>query len=171
MKLFTSWKFIAALCIFGAAMAYNSYRKSILEHFGTWEDNIAFMVLYQRIVNYYKHKKAYDAWISWLYAYPGSSGIALDDIKSRLFEPSCKFRHNWYTAPPAGKTIPILLTDRTGVNNEYKVYLDGLKEQNDFDFSIKSLDDIKDRFMDQNCKAKPLSKTTDYSQNFREVFS
>jgi len=170
MKLFTSWKFIAALCIFSAAMAYNSYRKTILEHFGSWEDNIAFMVLYQRIVNYYKHKKAYDAWVAWLYAYPGSSGIALNDVKSRLFDKDCKFRDDWYTVLPVGKTIPVLLTDRSGVNTEYKAYLDGLKEQNDFDFSIKSIDDIKDRFMEKSCKAKLLSKTTDYSQNFREVF-
>ena len=171
MKLFTSWKFIAALCIFIAAMMYNSYRKTILEHFGSWEDNIAFMVLYQRIVNYYKHKKAYDAWVAWLYAYPGSSGIALNDVKARLFEPTCKFRDDWYTVLPVGKTIPVLLTDRSGVNTEYKAYLDGLKEQNDFDFSKKSIDDIKERFMEQSCKAKPLSQSTDYSENFREVFS
>ena len=151
-------------------MAYNSYRKTILEHFGTWEDNIAFMVLYQKIVNYYKHKKAYDAWTAWLYTYPGSSGIALNDIKSRLFEPTCNFRDDWYKVLPKDKTIPILLTDRSGVNAEYKAYLDGLKEQNDFDFSKKSIDDIKERFMEESCKAKPLSEKTDYSQNFREVF-
>jgi hypothetical protein len=170
MNIFTSWKFIVALCIFSAAMAYNSYSRTIIERFGSWEDNIAFMVLYQKIVNYYKHKKAYDAWIAWLYAYPGSSGIALNDVKLRLFEEDCKFRNDWYTTLPPGKTIPILLTDRIGVNNEYKAYLDSLKVQNDFDFSKKAIDDIKDRFMEKSCKAKPLSEKTDYSQNFREVF-
>jgi len=165
-----SWKVLAAACVFIAAMAYNSYRKTIIEHFGDWEDKVNFLNWYVGYTNFLKHKQAYESWIAWLYAYPGSSGIALNDVKSRFFQPNCKFRKDWYSAPPPGKAIPVLLTDRAGVNKSYKEYLDSFKEWNDFQFSAKSVADIKERFMEESCTYLTHSDPKEYSQNYSEVF-
>jgi len=170
MKL--PWKLIVACILFGIAMMYNQYSRSsrsIVEHFGDWE-NYLFMVWYIQYVNYFKHKKSYETWVAWLYAYPITSGEPLNDIKRRFFQPTCKFRQNWPTSLPAGKTIPVVIGDRITVNKAYKDYLDAVVEGNDFDFAIKSLEDIRERFMEPDCGYLNPPDKSYYNQNYIDVF-
>jgi hypothetical protein len=167
MKL--SWKLIIAIILFCIAMGYNQYRRTIVEHFGDWE-NYIFLLWYIKYLNYFKHKKSYETWVAWLYAFPGTSGEALNDVKQRFFQPDCKFKRNWLTEVPAGKNIPLVIGDRTNVNREYKAYLDSVVEGNDFDYSLKAIEDMRQRFMEPDCNyLNPADKSV-YNQNYRDVF-
>jgi hypothetical protein len=109
---------------------------------------------------------AYDRWIGYVYKHSSKNGLILNDFKSRVFQPTCKFRSDWATRLPKNKTIPTPADTPELAMMSYKKYLDALsKGKGD---SAKQLYDARDRFMAPGCDF--LNDPSRYTKPFNVGF-
>jgi hypothetical protein len=112
--------------------------------------------------------KSYGLWVGYLYKHPETAGDALNDFKSRVFQPDCAFRQDWDTKLPDGSTRPMAAESAELANVAYKAYLDCLA--NNSEGCIMSLDDARERFMQPGCNFLNPSNTDSYAANYKPVF-
>lgn len=113
--------------------------------------------------------QAFDSWVGYLYKFPDQSGIPLNDFKSRVFQPSCKFRANWATVLPKTMVRPMAAANANLANAAYKTFLDGLAQGNQQ--CIAKLNEARERFMESDCAFLPQASPSAYNKNFQPVFS
>ncbi len=112
--------------------------------------------------------KSYGLWVGYLYKHPETAGDALNDFKSRVFQPDCAFRQDWDTKLPDGSTRPMAAESAELANVAYKAYLDCLA--NNSEGCIMSLDDARERFMQPGCNFLNPSNSDSYAANYKPVF-
>lgn len=112
--------------------------------------------------------KSYGRWIGYMYKHPEGAAEALNDFKSRVFQPSCRFRQDWDTRLPPGLQRPMAAESADVANIAYKAYLDCLA--NNSEGCILSLDDARKRFMEPGCNFLNPSDTDSYAAHFKPVF-
>jgi hypothetical protein len=110
----------------------------------------------------------YFAWVGYMYKDPPTDSRALNDIKKRMFQPSCKFRQDWSTNLPPGTSRPIPAQTKDLANMAYKNYLDCLARPDGL--CIASLADVRARFFEPGCEFLNPSDPSSYSQNFQAIF-
>ena len=166
MKL--SRTLIVSFILFVLAMSYNTYRilTNTIEPF---DDSVnALLASLTKASQNDKGNGSYTSWIGWLYAHPESSAIPLNEFKSRVFQPSCKFRLNWSTDIPTGLTIPQSPETIEIANTAYSYFLKGLSNGNQV--CINALDDARRRFMEPECAFLNPSDPKSYSKGYTQVF-
>jgi hypothetical protein len=165
------WKLLAAAIFLILLLLYSENRrlqnKRQVESFLSPTD---FIQQIQRASGALGIQQSYDSWIGWMYQrpYEYTTTVALNDIKSRLFQPSCKFRGDWMTNLPSGKIIPIAAPNTDMANMSYKQYFTSLAENNQQ--SLQLVEDIRQRFMEPSCKYLNPSDPKTYSKNMKSVF-
>jgi hypothetical protein len=112
--------------------------------------------------------KSYGLWVGYMYKYPEMAADALNDFKSRVFQPNCTFRQDWDTKLPPGLQRPMAAENAELANIAYKAYLDCLA--NNSEGCIKSLDDARARFMGPGCNYLNPPDTDSYAVNYKPVF-
>jgi hypothetical protein len=103
-----------------------------------------------------------------MYKDPPTGSRSLNDIKKRMFQPSCKFRQDWSTNLPPGLNRPIPAQTKDLANMAYKNYLDCLARPDGL--CIASLADVRARFFEPGCEFLNPSDPSSYSQNFQAIF-
>lgn len=164
-----------ALAFFCIAMTYNEWYKQkygLIEKFTTTTskpfDISSWMMNFQRATQNTPGSTPYDQWIGYLYKNPATSSKALNDFKSRVFVPSCKFQRDWNTVLPKGMGRPMAASDATNANIAYKSYLDCLARS---DLKcINQLNNALARFMEPGCRFKKPKSPTEYNTNYTPVF-
>jgi hypothetical protein len=129
--------------------------------------NKSFEEILKKIKELQNQSLAYDNWVGYIYKNPSKNGEILNDFKSRVFHPSCKFRNDWATNLPKGMTIPTPANSPDAAMLAYKKYLSNLK--NGKDNSGKQLYNARDRFMDKDCRVlnDPSQYTREYTVHFK----
>jgi hypothetical protein len=112
--------------------------------------------------------KAYNDWIGWLYTRPQTATTVLNDFKSRVFQPNCRFRNDWSTRLPPGKLRPNPAANAQLANTAYRTFL-GCLAKGDTKCTVL-LDDARQRFMDSDCNFLNPTDPGTYSRNVPEVF-
>jgi len=110
----------------------------------------------------------YNAWVGYMYKDPPTDSRALNDIKKRMFQPSCKFRQDWSTNLPPGLVRPIPAQTKDLANMAYKNYLDCLARPDGL--CVASLADVRARFFEPGCEFLNPPNPSSYSQNFQAIF-
>jgi len=110
---------------------------------------------------------AYDKWVGYLYKNPRINSNILNDYKSRVFQPECKFRDNWASKLPHGMNIPMAADSKEFATIAYKKYLESLSkgEAGTKDQLINSLQ----RFMAPGCNL--LNDPSQYTRPFTASFN
>ena len=110
---------------------------------------------------------AYDKWVGYLYKNPANNSDILNDYKSRVFQPYCKFRNGWATKLPQGMNIPMAADSKEFATIAYKKYFEALSkgEGATGDQLINSLQ----RFMAPGCKL--LNDPSQYRRPFTVAFN
>jgi hypothetical protein len=165
MKFHFSWKLGVGFSLFVLAMIYNEYRIRSIEGFGQLE------TMMQNLKNARDDSIAlgsYSWWTAWLYAHPETSSVPLNDFKSRVFQPNCKFRTDWATNLPPGMLIPPVPQNVDLANIGYKTYIDGIATKKPH--ALAALNDARKRFMEPDCQFLNPSDTSSYNQNYSPVF-
>jgi len=109
---------------------------------------------------------AYDRWIGYVYKHSSKNGLILNDFKSRVFQPTCKFRSDWATRLPKNMNIPTPADTPELAMMSYKKYLDALsKGKGD---SAKQLYNARERFMAPGCDF--LNDPSRYTKAFNVGF-
>jgi hypothetical protein len=165
------WKLLAAAIFLILVLLYSENRilqsKKQKEPFLSPTD---FIQQIQRSSGALGIQQSYDSWIGWMYQkpYEYKTAVALNDLKSRLFQPNCKFRGDWMTTLPPGKTTPIAEPNADMANMAYKSYFmqlsKGLQEP------LKLVEDIRQRFMEPSCGYLNPSELSSYAKNLKSVF-
>lgn len=112
--------------------------------------------------------KSYGLWVGYMYKHPEMAADALNDFKSRVFQPNCTFRQDWDTQLPPGLQRPMAAENAELANIAYKAYLDCLA--NNSEGCINSLDDARSRFMGPGCNFLNPPDTDSYAVNYKPVF-
>lgn len=123
----------------------------------------------QQILKAQQAKSAYSQWLGYLYANPSKASAALNDMKRRVFQPNCKFRMNWPTQLPSGKSVPIGAKSADLANVAYASYLNCLAK--DDIGCVMMLDDFRSRFMEPGCEYLRPKDRSWYNADIRPVFS
>ena len=71
---------------------------------------------------------AYYQWVGYLYKNPAKNSDILNDYKSRVFQPDCRFRDNWATKLPPGMIIPLSANSKDLASIAYKKYFEALSK-------------------------------------------
>jgi hypothetical protein len=165
------WKLLAAAIFLILVLLYSENRiLQIKRKTESFLDPFQFIQQIQRASGTFGIQQSYDSWIGWMYQrpYEYSTAVALNDIKSRLFQPDCKFRGDWMTNLPPGKIIPIAAANSDMANMAYKQYFLSLSRNNQQ--SIQLVEDIRQRFMEPSCNYLNPSDPNTYSKNMKSVF-
>lgn len=110
--------------------------------------------------------KSYGLWLGYLYRTPGTSTKALNDIKQRFFDPTCKFNPEW------NKTLkdrPIGATSAQEANEAYMAFTNCVATGEYV--CMNQLDDLRTRLFDGNCTFLVQRDETNYTTNLGPVFS
>jgi hypothetical protein len=110
----------------------------------------------------------YFAWVGYVYKNPPAGSLALNDIKKRMFQPSCKFREDWSRNLPPGTSRPIPAQTKDLANMAYKNYLDCLARPDGL--CVGTLTDLRARFFEPGCEFLNPANPRIYSQNFQAIF-
>jgi hypothetical protein len=159
------WKPFAAAALFILVMFYVMSVKPIREGF----DSIASLLSnLQMAQNQNTVVNSYDQWVGNIYKQPDVSAKALNDFKSRFFQPNCAFRRDWSNNVSNG--LQRLQGSDTSqlANVAYKTFLDCLADGNQK--CIEKLADAKARFMVDGCDFLNPSDIKSYNRNYSPVF-
>lgn len=146
---------VVFLVIFGLLYCSGYLRKTV-EGFGN-----PFEEFFQKLQAAQSQGQAYDQWLGYVYKNAPSNSDILNDFKSRVFDPSCKFRRDWATNTPEGMNIPTGATTNQLANMAYKNYMACLEKGTGS--CIKQLDNARTRLMEPGCS---FLHTSSYTQNF-----
>lgn len=124
---------------------------------------------FQRASGALGKQNAFGDWVGWLYAHPQTSGAPLNDFKSRVFQPNCKFKRDWATNLPPGLNRPIPAGNKNLAMVAYRTFMGCLAEGNSE--CIQQLDEARRRFMEPNCAFLNPKDTRTYTKDIPEVFS
>ena len=113
--------------------------------------------------------QAFDSWVGYLYKHPESSGVALNDFKQRVFQPTCTFRRNWASVLPPNMIRPMSAPNAQLANAAYKTFLSGLAQGNQD--CIAKLNEARARFMESDCEFLVQSSSSAYTKDIGLVFS
>ena len=159
------WKPFAAAALFILVMIYVMSIKDIREGFTSVANLLKNLEMAQNqdtIVN------SYDKWVGYIYKHPDVSAKALNDFKSRVFQPTCAFRRdlsnnltNGLQRLQGADTSPL-------ANVAYKTFLDCLADGNQK--CLEKLADAKARFMVDGCNFLNPSDIKTYNSNYSPVF-
>jgi len=108
---------------------------------------------------------AYEKWVGYLYKNPANSEI-LNDYKSRVFQPYCKFRDDWATNLPEGMSIPMPADSKELATIAYKKYFEALSK-GEGATGEQLLNSLK-RFMTSDCNL--LNDPSQYTRTFTASF-
>jgi hypothetical protein len=167
----TRWKLLAAFLFLILVLLYSENKilqtKKQKESFLSPTD---FIQQIQRSSGALGIQQSYDSWIGWMYQrpYEYTTAVALNDLKSRLFQPNCKFRGDWMTNLPPGKTIPIAAPNADMANMAYKTYFMYLSKG--LQPALKLVEDIRQRFMEPSCEYLNPSNLSSYAKNLKSPF-
>jgi hypothetical protein len=166
MKLKLSWKIMLAFVIVITAFYINYlyYRSNVVEGL----DFNNFFTKFKKATGEAQATSSYEQFIGWLYSHPETSGNALNDIKTRAFQPTCEFKVNWSDALPNGLGRPVAPANKELANVAYKSWLDCLA-RNDQGCVIQ-LNDAMSRFMAPGCSFQTGKPISTYNTNYRPVF-
>ena len=111
---------------------------------------------------------SYNQWVGYIYKHPEVSAKALNDFKSRVFQPNCAFRRDWSNNVSNG--LQRLQGSDTSqlANVAYKTFLDCLADGNQK--CLEKLADAKVRFMMDGCNFLNPSDIKSYNRNYSPVF-
>lgn len=139
------------------------------EGFNSFQDQINRMVqqLQQATGNLGK-EKSYNDWVGYAYKNANTADKALNDFKSRVFQPTCLFRRDWAENVPGDKGRPLAPENKTVANAAYKSFLDCLAQGNQQ--CLEQLNDARDRFMQPNCEFQRHENGSAYNRNYTPVF-
>ena len=159
------WKPFAAAALFILVMFYVMHVKHTREGFISIADLIKKLSMAQ---NQYTVVNSYDQWVGYIYKYPEVSAKALNDFKSRVFQPDCAFRRDWSNNVSNG--LQRLQGSDTSqlANVAYKTFLDCLADGNQK--CLEKLSDAKARFMIDGCGFLNPSDIKSYNRNYSPVF-
>jgi hypothetical protein len=116
----------------------------VKEGFGNpWTD------IFNKIKQIQDESTAYDKWVGYLYKKSSVNSEILNDFKSRVFQPNCKFRYDWATNLPKGMNIPTPADTSELAMISYKKYMNNLSKGNGQ--AVKNLDNARARFMTPDC--------------------
>lgn len=157
------WKPIAAGIFFIIVLMYSEHTRAIQgsEGFEDMANVLNLIRQLQTATGQLGQSKAYDQWIGWIYTNVDQSGPILNDFKSRVFHPTCKFKRDWPTNLPAGIQRPNPAENAELAQAAYRSYLDCLANSNDE--CLKLLDNARDRFMQPGCTFMNPTKKTNYN--------
>jgi hypothetical protein len=154
-----------SIFIFLIFLANRYYNRSNKEDFSQLSD---VLTLIQKAKTTEDALTQYNAWVGYMYQNPPQNSVALNDIKKRMFQPSCLFRDDWSTNLPSGKNRPIPASSQNIANMAYKNYLACLSRPDGL--CITTLADVRDRFFAPGCDFLNPSDPASYSQNFQTIF-
>jgi len=144
------------LVLFGVLYCSGLLNKAV-EGFGNPFEDIV-----QKIMAAQSQGQAYEQWLGYVYKNAPANSDILNDFKSRVFQPTCKFRRDWATITPKGMNIPTGAASKEMANIAYKNYMACL--QKGTNSCLKQLDNARERLMEPGCQ---LLHTNSYSQDFR----
>jgi hypothetical protein len=165
------WKLLAAFIFLILVLLYSENRilrdKRQTESFISTAD---FIQQIQMASGALGQEQSYNSWIGWMYTRPNEykTAVALNDIKSRLFQPNCKFRGDWMDKLPPGKMRPNPAANPDIANMAYKTYFTSLARADQQ--SLMLIDDIRQRFMEPSCKYLNPSNPGSYAKDLKSVF-
>ena len=152
--------FLSIFVFIIAYFAYLLYNRYIKEYFDDIElpsEDINMDALYQ-----------YQLWVGYLFANSSKNGPALDDFKQRAFQPSCKFRGDWYNYNPTSKFSFIPAKTPEEASAAYNNFLGYLSKPDGG--ATPLLNDAKGRFFTEDCNFLNPEDISDYSANLMPVF-
>ena len=167
MKLKLTWKLKAAVVIILVAffLNYKYYTPNVIEGFNFFRN---FFARFRRASGEAQATSSYEQFIGWLYANPYTSGNALNDLKERAFQPTCKFQVDWSTKLPAGLGRPVAPANKDLANVAYKSWIDCLARNDQG--CTSQLNDAMKRFMEPGCSFQAGKEPSTYNANYRPVF-
>lgn len=111
--------------------------------------------------------KSYNSWVGYLYKNSSKNGAILNDFKSRVFQPNCRFRHDWATRLPSGMNVPSGAADTPEMAMiAYKKFFSNLSKGHRE--TAQLLDNARTRFMTHECWY--LSDPSQYLKEFNVGF-
>ena len=168
MKFKLTWHLKAAILIVIMAFSINyAYYRTTSSQQG-FLDFQNFFQRFQRASGQAQATSSYEQFIGWLYANPQTSGNALNDLKARAFQPTCKFRNDWSTSLPGGLGRPIAPANKDLANVAYKSWLDCLARNDSA--CINQINDAMRRFMAPGCSVQTSKPISTYNANYSPVF-
>jgi len=108
---------------------------------------------------------AFDKWVGYVYKHAPENSNILNDFKSRVFQPNCRFRKLWATQLPKGMNIPNSAENATSANIAYKTYMNCLSEGNGT--CMGQLENARTRFMEPGCQFLSPKDPKSYSRDYR----
>jgi hypothetical protein len=165
------WKFLAAFIFLILVLLYSENRilaaKRQNESFIDVQD---FIKQIQVATGGLGQEQSYNSWIGWMYTQPYEykTAVALNDMKSRLFQPNCKFRADWMNKLPPGKLRPNPAATPDIANMAYKSYFSCLARGDQQ--CLKFVEDIRQRFMEPSCNYLNPTDLSSYAKNLKTVF-
>ena len=110
---------------------------------------------------------SYDKWVGYLYKNPAINSNILNDYKSRVFQPHCRFRNNWATQLPPGMNIPMPADSKEFATIAYKKYFESLSK-GEGSTEKQRINSLK-RFMAPGCGL--LNDPSQYRKPFTVAFN
>jgi len=125
-----------------------------------WEDIV------NKIKGLEDESKTYGSWLGYLYKNSSKNGDILNDFKSRVFQPNCKFRHDWASKLPKGMNVPTAANSPEMAMIAYKKFFTNVSKGRET--TIKQLDNARTRFMTSDCQY--LNDPSQYMKGFNVAF-
>lgn len=163
---------LLALGLFILTIVYNEYKRSqIVEGFNpaVWQQYLDMIRRLQQAQGLLQESKTYDDWVGYIYKNPSDSAGALNDFKSRVFHPSCKFRKDWAYKLPAGMNRPMPAQSAELATIAYRSFMKCVANRNTE--CIKKLNDARIRFMESDCGFLNQQDFSAYTRNIPTVFN
>jgi hypothetical protein len=156
------WKPIAAGIFFILVLMYSEHTRAMRsEGFEDMGNVLNLIRQLQTASGQLGQSKAYDQWIGWIYTNVDQSGPILNDFKTRVFHPTCKFNRDWPTTLPAGLQRPNPAENAELAQAAYRSYLNCLANSNDE--CIKLLENARTRFMQPGCRFANPTNISSYN--------
>jgi hypothetical protein len=164
------WKPIAAGIFFILVLMYSEHKRMMgSEDFQDMNSVFNLIRQLQEASGQLGKSKSYDQWVGWIYTNVDQSGPILNDLKSRAFHPTCKFKRDWPTNLPAGLQRPNPADNAENAQAAYRSYLDCLANSNDE--CIKLLNNARARFMQPGCRfANPSNRSVYNTKVSNDLF-
>jgi hypothetical protein len=163
---------LLASVLFIGIMIYTEHKRlQIKEGFApaVWQQYFDMIRRLQQAQGMLQESKTYDQWVGYIYQNPADSATALNDFKSRVFHPSCKFKKDWAFRLPPGMNRPIPAQTAELATIAYRSFMKCVASRNAE--CIKKLNDARIRFMESDCGFLNQTDFSAYTRNIPTVFS
>ena len=156
------------LCLIGIVYITGYLHRSV----DSFMDLSMFGAQFQQVIRQMQQAQqegqAYDQWVGYAYKNAPANSELMNDFKSRVFQPSCKFRRFWADELPKGMNIPTPATTSAVATTSYKAYMKCISDGKSV--CLNQLENARVRFMEPGCQFLSPTDKSSYSNNFTVAF-